>query len=132
MEIPKILIVDDEDEARGMLGAYLMRNLECEVSETRDGRDALERIDKEPLDLILLDIKMPGISGLDVLERAKELHPDTGVIIISGYDSPQVVKDAFQKGASEYIPKPSSREVVLDKVVEILKKKNKYIPKRPS
>lgn len=131
MAKPRIFIVEDEEEARSKLKAYLMRNLECEISEAGDGRQALERIEKEKFDLILLDIKMQGISGLDVLERVKAISPETEVIVISAYDSAQVAKEALQKGACDYIPKSSaSRELILKKAVEIFQQKNKYLPKK--
>lgn len=132
MEIPRILSVDDEEEARTNLSAYLMRNLKCEISEAGDGSQAIEKIEKETFDLILLDIKMPGISGLDVLEKAKSVSSDCVVLIVSGYDSEQVAREALKKGADDYIIKPSTREAILQKVVEVLKKKNKYIPKSSS
>jgi len=86
---------------------------------------------KEAFDLILLDIKMPGISGMDVLKETKEDYPETDIIVISGWDSQSVASEALEKGASDYIPKPTHVTVIQDKVCEVLKKRNKCFLKNP-
>ncbi len=129
MAKPKILIVDDEKEARESLNNFLARNIDCDICEAPDGRKALELLQKDSFDLILLDIKMPGISGIDVLKKATASHPDTDIIIISAWDSQPIAGEALQGGAVDYITKPSTINVIYSKVCEILKKRNKYTPK---
>lgn len=131
MDKPVILIVEDDNETRDILKKILTERIECRISETGDGREALELLKKEGFDLILLDIKMPGISGMDILKETKETYPQTDIIVISGWDSQSIACEALGKGASDYIPKPSSVTVIHDKVCEILKKRNKYLPKNP-
>lgn len=129
MNKAKILIVDDEAEARESLNNFLLRNIECEVAQAGDGRQALEILKTNSFDLILLDIKMPGISGIDVLKKAKVTHPDTDVLMISAWDSQPIAADVLAAGAVDYITKPSTINVIFDKISEVLKKRNKYQPK---
>ena len=130
MEKPKILIVDDENEVRESLRKFLTRNIECDLTEACNGRDALEVISKEVYDLILLDVKMPGISGIDVLKKMSNSHTDTDVLIITAYDSQQVAREALKHGAADYIVKPSTIEVIFEKIRQILEKRKKYLPKK--
>lgn len=129
MDKPRILIVEDDNETRDILKKILTVHIESIISEAGSGRQALEFLKKETFDLILLDIKMPGISGMDILEKTKEIYPKTDIIVISGWDSQSIASEVLRKGASDYIPKPSSVTVIHDKVCEILKKRNKYLPK---
>ena len=129
MDKPKILIVDDEKDAREMIRNFLNRHIECSLQEASSGREALEFIGKDEFDLLLLDVKMPGISGVDVLKKSKHLHPDTDVLMITAYDSPQVAREVLKKGATDFIIKPSTIEVIFQKAVDILKKRNQYLPK---
>jgi len=129
MEKPKILIVDDEQEARVSLNKFLTRNIECSIQEACDGRKALELLEKDSFDLMLLDIKMPGISGVDVLKKTRAAHPDTDILIISAWDSQPIASEVLEDGAIDYITKPSTINVIYSKACEILKKRNKYAPK---
>jgi len=131
MEKPKIIIVDDEAEPRESIKKYLSRYIECDIKEASDGRQALEMIDEETFDIMLLDVKMPGISGIDVLKRTRVTSPQTDIIIITAYDSQQIAKEALSQGAVDYIVKPSTIEVIFDKVRRPLEKKNLYLPKDP-
>ena len=129
METPKILIVDDEADVRENIKSYLARRIECVIQEAPDGKQALELINKESFDLILLDIKMQGISGMGVLKKTKISHPDTDIIMITAYDSEQVCREALKEGAVDFIVKPSTLEVICSKVTHILKKRNKFAAK---
>jgi DNA-binding NtrC family response regulator len=129
MQRPRILIVDDEKDAREIIRNFLNRHIECSLQEASSGRQALELIDKQDFDLLLLDVKMPGISGVDVLKKSKLLHPDTDVLMITAYDSPQVAREVLKEGATDFIIKPSTIEVIFEKAVDILKKRNQYLPK---
>ncbi|MDP2960991.1 MAG: response regulator, partial [candidate division Zixibacteria bacterium] len=119
----------DELDARDRIKQCLARRMECTIQEAGDGRQALELIDKEPFDLILLDIKMQGISGIDVLKKTKASHPHTDIIMITAYDSQQVARETLKEGATEYIIKPSTMDVIRSKVQHILEKRKQYLPK---
>ena len=117
---PKILVVDDEKRIRD--GCHKVLTLEgFEVDRAENGQVGLSMIDHEHFDIVLLDLMMPGESGLEVLERLKMLHPDTAIIVITGYATIENSIEAMKKGAFDFIPKPFSPEqlrVVVSKAFE--------------
>lgn len=129
MEKPKILIVDDDADVVETIGKYLERNLECNVWRAEDGRKAFEHIEKEAFDLAILDVKMPGISGIDVLKKLKACHPNAQALMISAWDSQQVALTAIKEGAADYIIKPSGMEIIFPKVKAVLERLGKFLPK---
>ena len=129
METPKILIVDDELDVRENIKNYLSRRIECVIQEASDGKQALELIAKDGFDVILLDIKMQGISGMSVLKKTRISHPLADIIMITAYDSEQVCREALKEGAVDFIVKPSTLEVICSKVTQILMKRNQYTTK---
>ncbi|HSE92064.1 MAG TPA: response regulator, partial [Methylomirabilota bacterium] len=80
----RILIADDEDSLRWVLEKGL-RGAGYEVMPVEDGEAALRAIEREPFDLVLLDVRMPGLDGLTVLERVRELRPDTYVVVMTAH-----------------------------------------------
>lgn len=117
---PKILVVDDEQRIRD--GCHRVLTEEgCEVAGAADGKIGLEMIEKEHYDIILLDLMMPGLSGFDVLSQVKAIHPDTLIIVISGYATVEHSVEAMKKGAFDFIPKPFSPDqlrVLISKAIE--------------
>ena len=105
----KILITDDE---RYVLEATTrrLRNRGYDVTGAASGAEALRRISKEPYDLLLLDIKMPEISGLELLRRAREINPEIMAIIVTGYGSVENAIEAMELGALDFVRKPASME----------------------
>ena len=101
---PRILIVDDERGVRESLRALL--NRECEVLTAATGDEALEMLARDPFDIMTLDLKMPGTSGIRVLERAKQIDPDLEVLIITGYGSFDTAVQGLRFRAFDYIAKP--------------------------
>lgn len=102
---PRILVVDDEARIRNACKLVLD---ECgyEVCLAVNGKDGLQQIHDYHYDIILLDLMMPELSGFDVLAQVKSLHPDTVVIVISGYATLEHSVDAMKNGAFDFIPKP--------------------------
>ena len=131
MEVPRILIVDDEHDARRSVTNYLRRHLECDLHYASGGREALALLDGGGFDIILLDIKMPGISGLDVLRNTRRTQPATDIIVITGYANPALVREILEAGAIDCILKPSPMGVIFEKVCALLKKRDKFLPKEP-
>jgi DNA-binding NtrC family response regulator len=112
----KILIVDDEAAIRESLG-LILRYEHHDVLAAADGREALESVQKHPdVDLVFLDIKMPGRDGLDVLGDILKVKPDAAVIVISGHATFETAVEATKRGAFDFVEKPLDREVVLLKV----------------
>lgn len=101
----KILIIDDERAIRGSIRAYL-EYCGFEVIEAENGRTGLERFQQEQPDLIMADLHMPEIDGLELLERVREISPETSVIVISGSGVIDDVVQALQLGACNYLLKP--------------------------
>jgi len=108
-----VLIVDDEKNIQVTLARAL--SLEGYATETAaSGREALEKIAALPVDLVLLDVKLPDLDGLEVLERARTTRPGLPVVVMSGHGSIETVRQAFKLGAFDYLEKPiAERERLL-------------------
>jgi len=128
MNLPKILIVDDEGETRQTLNEFLSNRIECEIIEAANGYEATETLEKNTIDLILLDINMPGISGIEVIKKAKEISSNIAVIVITKIDSSALADQIEQLGAL-YIPKPLPLKIVQKEVENKLKAINKFFEK---
>jgi len=101
----RILVVDDSEGTRSLCSKILEK--EGYVTDTAaDGAEALEKIKSEPYDLILTDLMMPHMDGLELLEHAQKEHPGVPVIIITAYASVATAVEAMKKGAYDYVPKP--------------------------
>src|SRR5947208_15651835 len=106
----RILIVDDDESVRKLFADYLEQSYSCATAA--DAYDALERLSQEPFALVLSDIQMPGLGGIELLRKIIERYPDTAVIMISGVDRTQRVIDAIRKGVPEYAMKPCELAVL--------------------
>ncbi|PWB68705.1 two-component system response regulator [candidate division GN15 bacterium] len=108
-----VLIVDDEPVIQSLLEKILSRE-GYKTFVAGDGATALKMLESQPVSLVLSDIKMPGMSGFDLLKEIKSRYPRIGVIIMTAYGDTFTVKDALLLGADEYITKPfKSYEVSL-------------------
>ncbi len=101
----KILVIDDERSIRNTLKDILEYE-KYEVDLAEDGNQALEKIRTAEYDIVLCDIKMPGLDGIEVLDRLTVLAPDTPVVMISGHGNIDTAVDSIKKGAFDYIEKP--------------------------
>ena len=110
-----ILVVDDELSMRELLDLMLSRE-GYRVSCAANGKEALETISKKEFDLILCDIRLGDITGLDVLKAAKKKNPTVVVIMISAYASTEVAVEAMHNGAYDYVPKPFKNEELLETI----------------
>jgi excisionase family DNA binding protein len=102
---PRILVVDDEATIRDLLSKTLAL-AEYEVELAPDGRTAIERLRLIPYDLLITDLKMPGVDGLAVIREARRLKADIPVIIITGFSSETSAIEAVNLGVSGYLTKP--------------------------
>jgi len=102
---PRILVVDDEANIRDLL-AKTLALAEYDVDLAPDGRAALDRLRLIPYDLLITDLKMPGVDGLTVIKEARRLKPDIPVIIITGFSSEASAIEAVNIGVSGYLTKP--------------------------
>jgi DNA-binding NtrC family response regulator len=100
-----ILVIDDEETMRDSCQQTLSRDgNRVEVAE--DGSMGLAMLERESFDLVILDLKMPGLSGMEVLKKIKEREPEAMVIVITGYATVESAVEAMKKGAYDFIPKP--------------------------
>ena len=117
----KVLVVDDERSIRRALRDILeLENYT--VDEAVDGLEAVTKVENEQYDLIIMDIKMPKLDGLEALDKIQELAPETPVIMISGHGTIETAVDAVKKGAFDYIAKPPDMNRLLITVRNALDK----------
>jgi len=116
----KILVVDDELIVRESLGGWLERDGHM-VDKAASGEESLEKFEKTRYDIILLDIKMEGMSGLEVLKRVKEIDPDVSVVMITAYGSIPSAIEAMKSGAYEYLLKPFDPDELMVLIEKIRK-----------
>src|SRR3990170_3160029 len=105
----RILVVDDEEIVRESLSEWL-REDGYAVEMAPDGMTALERIKAEPWAVLLVDLKMPGVDGLQVLEEARKLRPDAQIVIMTAYATVDTAVRAMKTGAYDYLVKPFEPE----------------------
>ena len=123
-----ILIVDDDEVIRDTLKELLSEHYVCKTAGTAD--DAFARLAEKPYDLVLTDISMPGISGLELLGRVLELYPKMPVIVVSGISDQEHVQGLIKLGAFDFLLKPFRLEVVEKSVRRGLEYRRRLIEAR--
>ncbi len=118
----RILCVDDDDFIRKAiyekgLGQILQTKDDIQVAAS--GEEAIEKIDAQNFDLVITDLKMPGLSGLDVLKHVKQNITTTEVMVVTGVASVQSAVEAIKLGARDYIEKPVSLDILVEKINNI-------------
>ena len=119
---PRILIVDDEERFRLTL-AKLLKIRELDVTTLGSGPEALEALKQEPYDVIVLDVRMPGMDGIETLAEIKKLNPNIEVIILTGHASVDAAVDIMKLGGYDYLLKPCSVEELVDKIDSAFERK---------
>ena len=120
MEIT-ILVVDDEPDMRQLLKRSLEPDLGCRVEMASSGEMALKILDETHIDMVLADIKMPGMNGLELLELIKREYPDITVLMMTAFGRIETAVEAMKKGAYDFITKPFDHDALilrLQKAVE--------------
>ncbi len=122
MEVPRILVVDDEEVIRDSCRQILQR---CRygVETARDAYEALRFLRTERIDLVLLDLRMPGLDGTELLGRIRQSFPELDVVIITGYSSVGSAVDCMRLGAYDYLPKPFDADSLRLVVARALEKR---------
>lgn len=113
MNANKILVVDDEPGVRD----YFIRILsgpEYEVHGAADGREALAKLEGNGFDMMILDLVMPGMDGMEVLRRVRETRKDLLVLVITGYPSEETTRESIDHGCIDYVHKPFDHEEIKD------------------
>jgi len=117
----RILVVDDEVPIRNLFAQCLNQSYSCETAA--NAQQALDWLDREPFALVISDVQMPGIGGIELLRKITERYRDTAVIIISGVDRTQRVIDAIREGAFDYLLKPCDLDVLELRVESALQRR---------
>ena len=115
----RILIVDDEKNIR-LTMKQTLQTLGYEISTAVDGQDALKKLAVQEFDLLLLDLRMPGLDGVEVLRRVVRLRPDIRVIIVSAHGTVENAVEVIKLGAVDFIQKPFSPQELRQIVAEVL------------
>ena len=123
----KVLIVDDEEDITWTITRKLSKdNDKFEVLGVNSGKDALELLDKYSIDIVVTDVRMPEVSGLDLLYKIKEKYPSTKVVIMTAYGSSDVQAEANSRGCFQYIEKPFEINDLRDIILEGLEQKTGF------
>ncbi len=101
----RILVIEDDGEMRDLLKDFLKRE-GYEVDSVDNGSEAFRELARQVFDLIITDVRMPGLSGLDILPGIRKLQPLASVIVITAFGSDDVCRRALERGASVYLKKP--------------------------
>lgn len=118
----RVLLVDDEEDFLSVLSERLeARNLK--VSQATGGEQAIEIVDQKDVDVVLLDLAMPGMDGLETLKRIKAGHPDTEIIILTGHGTIQAGVEAMKLGAEDFVEKPVDIHVLMEKIKDAREKR---------
>jgi DNA-binding NtrC family response regulator len=122
MSAPRILLVDDEDRFRTNL-AKMLRLQGLEVGAAASGREALELLQLAPYDVALVDLRMPGMDGLETLAQMKKTAPGLEVIVLTGHASMDAAMQINKLGGYDYLLKPCPQEELLLKIEAAYEKK---------
>lgn len=119
----KILIVDDEKNIRMTL-SHCLKNQKHDIELAVNGEEGLNKIQNNTFDLVLLDIKMPGLTGMEVLQRIREKGNDVNIIMMTAYGTIERAVEAMKLGAIDFISKPFTPEQIREIVKKVLDRQN--------
>jgi two-component system response regulator PilR (NtrC family) len=122
-KLGRVMVVDDEENIREVLSNYL-ESMNYSVDTAEDGQQALQNYKKGDFDLIISDLLMPNIDGLELLKRVREIDKDVIFLMITGYPSIETAVDAIKKGAYDYITKPFHMEDVKLRIERAFEKRS--------
>jgi len=122
----RLLLVDDEERFLATTRILLEKSDVKSIQTATNGGDALKILRKEPVDVVVLDVKMPGMDGVEVLRRLKQEHPLVEVIMLTGHASVESAVDGLKLGAFDYVMKPIDIPPLLEKVEEAYEKKRAH------
>lgn len=111
----KVLLVDDEEEFVETL-AERMRTRGMDVSTSNSGANALQLVDDEDFDVVVLDLKMPGVDGIEALKRIKRRRPEIQVVLLTGHATVEKGVEAIKEGALEFLEKPVDLRSLTDAI----------------
>ena len=124
-----ILLVDDEEQFLKVLSQRLEgRGMKVDTSAT--GEDALDKVKDKTFDAIVLDLAMPGMSGMEALKRIRSENPDVQIIMLTGHGSVEKGVEAIKAGAVDFLEKPADLNKIMEKIMEAKRKKVILVEKK--
>jgi response regulator RpfG family c-di-GMP phosphodiesterase len=127
--VRRVLVVDDEELIRTALGKFL-KSRGYDVSTAHDGASGIEMLQQERFDALLCDVRMPGMSGTDVIPRAIELRPDLAVVMLTAVNDAPTATEALARGAMDYLMKPVDLDDLAKAIERALKKRELTMQQR--
>jgi DNA-binding response OmpR family regulator len=121
MKINRILVMEDDKTISAAL-EMILTEAGYDVDVAGTGENALELFDQKPFDLIIADLKLPGISGMEVIKQVKEKNPKVEVIVITGVGTQPIAEEALELGAHDFLPKPFTDDQIKTAIDEALKR----------
>jgi putative nucleotidyltransferase with HDIG domain len=122
----RILVVDDEEQIAQLL-AGVLRGVGHDAEYATDGHAALERIRQSPYDLLVTDLRMPGMDGLRLVEEARRVNPDVDALVITAFASAETAVKALRNGVADYLPKPFGVEEIREAVGKALENRRRRL-----
>lgn len=116
----RILIIDDEVDMLMLLRMIIEDNTDYDVETTNSPTEGIKMFMEEDYDLVITDLKMPGLDGMDIFDDFKEFKPDVPVIMITAYGSIETSDEALRKGVAEFITKPFRKDSILFTIRRVL------------
>jgi len=123
--VTKVLLVDDEEEFVETL-AQRLEVRDFDVITATNGADALERVENEEIDLVILDVQMPGVDGVQVLRQIKQIKPLIEVIMLTGHATVESAIEGMKLGAFDFLLKPTETEDLVDKINRAFSRKAEH------
>ncbi len=128
----KVLVVDDDDVVRLSYERSLKAaNSNVEVETALNGEDALKAMERKTFDVVLLDLRMPGMDGMTVLKSIKRDWPASGIVVITGYPTIESAKEAMRLGACDYLAKPVSPAEIVNAATTAIAQKSWALHQSP-
>ena len=131
----RILVIDDELDMLMLIRMIIVDSTDYEVETTNNPSEGLKMLAERDYDLVITDLKMPGMDGLEVSEELWKIRPDIPVIIITAYGSPEAADEALKKGVADFITKPFRKDTMvftMNRVLELarVRRENLELKKR--
>ncbi len=116
----RILVIDDELDMLMLLRMIIEDNTDYEVETTNNPSEALKMVTENDYDLVISDLKMPGMDGLELCDEVKDIKPDLPLIMITAYGSLETADEAMKKGVADFITKPFRKDSILFTINRVL------------
>ena len=116
----RVLVIDDELDMLMLLRMIIEDNTGYEVETTNNPSEGLKLLTEKHFDLVITDLKMPGMDGMELFDECKDIRPDTPVIIITAYGSLETADEALKKGVADFITKPFRKDSILFTIKRVL------------